>query len=357
MRIAYVSQFSEMVGGGEHSLLDLMANLVKTDKPILLMPIQGALAKKAEQAGIPVCFAPMPKLGLATFFALWTWVKVLKQLKPDLIHANQSRAAFYAGLVGQWLGIPVIFHCRIAEPDGLMDKLLMRLVDMVICNSHAVSHRFENAKFPVHVVYNGLHLEPLVSPDKKQLPEAERLLLFVGRISKEKQVNVLLEVFATLAGDDEALHLAIVGGDDPHDGEYAKELRIWSGSQKWGHRVHWLGSQTNVSAWYAEADLLLLTSQHEGFGRVLVEAMAQQLPVVSFAVGGVPEVFSHEVEGLLVKPNDVQVMAKACRKLLDNDELRASMGENGLKRAQTFTISEHVQHIKQCYQQLLDKEK
>jgi len=353
MRIAYISQFADMVGGGEHSLLDLMTHLPEGYEPQLCAPSEGLLTRKAHEAGIGLSIVPMPKVGLGTLFVLGQWVSTLRSLNPDVIHANQSRAALYAGLAGKWLGIPVIFHCRIANHDGWMDKLLMALVDMIICNSQAVSKRFVTAKVPVQVVYNGIEFAaPVTTQDL--LPDAEKLLLFVGRISEEKQVESLLAIFDVLVSEDASLHLAIVGDDAPDDVEYGQGLRDFSTSQPWAKQVHWLGRQDDVAAWYARADILLLTSKHEGFGRVLVEAMAEQLPVVAFAVGGVPEVFDDGVEGILVRAGDKEGMLNACRTLLAQPELCKLMGKKGLKRAQTFSIAKHVQQIKACYAQLLE---
>lgn len=351
MKVLYVSQHADMVGGGEHSLLDLMANLPEEYEITLITPGQGSFTGKAERYGISVSSLPMPKLGLHSLAAIKPWLDALREMKPDIIHANNSRAAFYAAFAGRWLGIPAIFHCRIAEKDGLMDRILMRLVQAVICNSQAVAKRFSEADQPVHVIYNGIEIKQQLSV-RNPLPEAERLLLFVGRISEEKQVDVALHVFGRLAEDDESLHLAIVGGDAPQGYEYADGLRAWSQQQSWGYRVHWLGQQQDISDWYSSADVLILTSKHEGFGRVLVEAMGHGLPVVAFAVGGVPEVVEDGEQGILIEPNNVGAMVQACQHIFLDEATAKRMAVSGRQRAACFSIQQHVDQICDVYKKL-----
>jgi len=149
------------------------------------------------------------------------------------------------------------------------------------------------------------------------------------------------------------LHFAIVGDDAPQDTVYADVWRGWSKTQAWGNRVHWFGIQQHVAAWYKAADVFILTSKHEGFGRVLVEAMAQSLPVVAFAVGGVPEVFEDGKQGVLVASEDTQGMVKACQMILEHADLSASMGEAGKKRAQFFSTASHVAQVTDVYRKLL----
>jgi len=357
MRIVYVSQFPNMVGGGEHSLLDLMCYLPKNIEPILITPSSGMFPDKAGKCDIQHETLPMPQLTKAKFSVFSQWRKALKALNPDVIHANNSRAAFYAGVAAKSLGIPVIFHCRISESDGLMDKILMRLVNTVICNSQAVAARFVDFNVPIHVIYNGIHLQPmpnLINP----LPSAQRYMLFAGRLTEEKQVEHALQVFAELTQHDKALNFVIVGSSGTEgDLAYVQRLKDWASQQPWAARVHWLGYCDNIEKWYVHAALFILTSRHEGFGRVLVEAMAQACPVVAYAVGGVPEVFEDRKQGYLIQPDDIQAMTKACETLLQDENKRVHMGQAGQIHAQQFSIEKHVQQVVEVYNDLTTGQK
>ena len=352
MRVLYVSQFPNMVGGGEHSLLDLMGNLPKSIEPVLATPSEGAFTDKAKKKNIRHVTLPMPPLKQARFSTFSTWRKAIKALAPDMLHANNSRAAFYAGVAGKLLGIPVVFHCRIADTDGLMDKLLQCLVDAVICNSAAVARRFAGFSKPVYVIYNGIAVEPqthLAHP----LANIDKYVLFVGRITPEKQLEHALEVFGALAAQDEGLHFVVVGGAGPEDAGYLQQVKDTFAHEAWFNRVHWLGFCHDVTQWYVHASALILTSKHEGFGRVLVEAMAQATPVVAYAVGGVPEVFTDGVEGFLISPDDKQGMMNACLNIIHDEDLQHRLGKAGQKRAMQFSMQKHVAQVIDVYTSLI----
>ncbi len=354
MRIAYVSQFPNMVGGGEHSLLDLMCHVPSSVEPVFITPSEGELTEQAKACGIKHVSLPMLKLVQFKPSILQAWVKALQVIKPDVIHANNSRAAFYAGLAGRKLHIPVVFHCRIAQPDALMDGILKRLVGTVICNSQSVAARFQSYAKPVHVIYNGLNVTSLPNL-ANPLPSADKYMLFVGRITPEKQLEHALKVFADLAAQDEGLHFVVLGEAGPDDNGYMQGIKDECKQHAWCDRVHFLGYHDDVTPWYAHAQYLILTSKHEGFGRVLVEAMSQACPVVTYAVGGVPEVFEDGEQGFLIAPNDVQAMSQACKRLLEDKSLNTSMGQAGVKHAQNFSIETHVSQVVSVYQGLVSE--
>jgi len=354
MRVVYLSQFPNMVGGGEYSLLDLMGNLPKSIEPVLVTPSEGVFTDKAKKKNIRHVTLPMPPLKQARFSTFSAWRKAIKALKPDVLHANNSRAAFYAGVAGKQLGIPVIFHCRVSDHDGFMDTLLQRLVDVIICNSEAVAGRFVDFPKPSHVIYNGLTITPFPNLPNP-LPSADKYVLFVGRITSEKQLEHALEVFGALASQDTDLHFVIVGGAGPEDEGYLQQVKDTNANETWFNRVHWLGFCHDVTKWYVHASLLVLTSKHEGFGRVLVEAMAQATPVVAYAVGGVPEVFDDGVEGYLISPDDKQGMIKACSNIIHDEDLRHRLGQAGQQRAKQFSIDKHIAQMTAVYEDLTEE--
>ncbi|MES0371596.1 MAG: glycosyltransferase family 4 protein [Mariprofundaceae bacterium] len=353
MRVAYVSQFASVVGGGEHSLMELITHLPDSIQPVLVVPEAGELSRKAEAAGIAVHYLPMPKIGFRSIPALWQWRSWLKRESFEIVHANQSRAAFYAGCAGLGRKTKTVFHCRIAERDRRLDGILMRLSDAIVCNSRAVSERFEAFTGKLQVIYNGVSSQQESVDNSEPLPEGIRLLLFVGRLSAEKQPQLALKLFEQLAGKFDDLHLALVGGDDPYNPEFSKSIRESVSHSTFASRIHLPGAVDSVAAWYHQAELLILTSTHEGFGRVLVEAMAEGVVPIAFSVGGVPEVVEDGVQGLLVGPDDTAHMGRCVEQLLQDKPLRLQMAEKGKVRALRFSIQQHVDQVCGVYNKLL----
>jgi len=352
-KVAYVSQFANIVGGGEHSLMELITHLPDSIHPVLVVPEEGELSRKVEAEGIPVHYLPMPKIGFKSVPALWQWRSWLKRESFEIVHANQSRAAFYAGCAGLGMKIKTVFHCRIAEKDPRLDGILMRLSDAIVCNSRAVAERFKDFAGKLQVIYNGVTRPEGDAEGGGPLPEGQRLMLFVGRLSAEKQPQLALQLFEKLAGKYDDLHLALVGGDDPHDPVFSESLRESISNSPFASRIYVPGAVDSVAAWYRQADVLVLTSRHEGFGRVLVEAMASGVVPVAFSTGGVPEVVEDGVQGLLVTPNDIAQMGQRVQQLLQDDSLRSKMAEQGKLRAALFSIDAHVASIGQLYREML----
>lgn len=350
--IAFISQFHDFVGGGEHSLFDLMRHLPDRWKPLLVTPEAGPLSAKAAMSGIEVTHLPMPKLGLAALPALWRWSRWLRLARPSLLHANNSRAAVYAGIVGRLHGVPMLFHCRIAERDVRLDGLIARLASRIICNSRAVAVRFADVSKKVSVIYNGI---PALDPEPRDKPwGAARVLLFAGRLSSEKQPEVAVRVFAALAEKFPDLHLAMAGGDDPLQPEFSERIRQDARALPCADRIHWLGQCESMGQWYAAADLLIVPSLHEGFGRVIVEAMGCGVPVAAFAVGGIPEVLQDRRQGRLVDAGDEAALAEAVRNLLVDDAAREAMGAAGRVRAREFSAEMHAEKVAGLYALMLE---
>ena len=153
-----------MIGGGEHSFIDLLYHMSSEWKSIALVPKTGELALKLQKKKIETQLIPLPSLRPWFIFeilsSLCGYLNVCKKYRPKLIYANGSRAAFYGDIIGRILGLPVVWHCRIAESDHYLDFILTRLCNHIIVNSHATAKRFnKNFVKKVSVVYNGLDLE------------------------------------------------------------------------------------------------------------------------------------------------------------------------------------------------------
>jgi len=170
---------------------------------------------------------------------------------------------------------------------------------------------------------------PNPAPEVPHLPRREelraelgldgRLLAFAGRLGPQKSLDVALEAVAAVPG----VTLAIAGdGPDRADLErHAQELGL-------GERARFLGGlpRDRVLRLFRAADAALLSSSWENFPHTVVEALAVGTPVVSTAVGGVPEVVADGENGLLVPPGDPAALAAALARLLDDDALRERLG-------------------------------
>jgi glycosyltransferase involved in cell wall biosynthesis len=153
---------------------------------------------------------------------------------------------------------------------------------------------------------------------------------------------------AVLEGEPRALLL--LAGDGPDEGA----LTAQAAALGLGRSVRFLGFRQDVPSLLACAEVLVLPSLNEGFGMVLVEAMAMGKPVVASAVGGVPEVVLDGQAGLLIPPADPRALAAAILRLLADPRAARRMGEAGRERArESFSRKAFLQAHRDLYGELL----
>jgi glycosyltransferase involved in cell wall biosynthesis len=358
MRLAFVTHHADQVGGGELSLLQLVQALRDRGVELSLgVPIEGWCSRQARVAGIPTVLLPMPAIGgWASLKALGAWHRYFHQQRCDVLHANTSRAAFYAGLTGRRLGIPVVFHCRVAERDWRLDWLIARLAARIVANSRATSQRFlPRFASKVKTIYNGIELPADAggTADRPLEIGEGRVVLCVARVSRWKRHDLVLDAFALLTETMPDVQLAMLGGSDPFDPAWMEELEKRSAAMPCGERIHWLGQREDMANWYRAADALVLASREESFGRVVVEAMASGVPVVAANAGGPSEIIEHGVSGILVDTDTPAAWADALRRVLAHGSLRERLIDQGRRRAADFSLERHVEAVMGVYREIL----
>lgn len=347
-----------MLGGGEHSFLDLLSHLRHVWEPIAFVPCEGELKAKLRENGIEAHVIRLPSIRPWFIHNILTCLRsyfiICQKYHPDLIYANGSRAAFYSGLVGKLLGLPVIWHCRIADRDPYLDFFLTRLSTSIVVNSKATANRFRVPfRSKVRIVYNGIDINWFQSENVRKpdlIQEDWKVILKVARVSRWKRHDLAISAFEEVARLDPKVRLVCVGAKDRLEPEWWDSLQERTGKSPFSNRIHWIGHVDDVRPWYRAASILVLASANEPFGRVLVEAMACGVPVVATRSGGVPEIVSDRQDGFLVSPGNVKEMAYAMEKILKDRALRKQFAQSAQKRAEAFSLSAHVENMVQIFE-------
>ena len=189
----------------------------------------------------------------------------------------------------------------------------------------------------IHVIYNAVESLPPNLPDRQATRQrfgisAEgSLIITVGRLVKWKGIAELIQAVASL---DETVNLLILG-DGPEKNtltEFAEQLRVT-------HRVRFGGKTERESALAAmrAADLFVLNTRYEGFSHVLLEAMAVGAPVITTDVCGNPELVTHEQNGLLVAPGDLEALRAQIQRVLTQPAFRQSLIDAGRETIHNLT--------------------
>ena len=358
-KVLAISNRADLVGGGEHSFLELISTLPAHWESLVVLPARGDLSQICDRNKIKYTIIALPRIrphyGIWNFKAVIDFCRQIRKLKPGLVYANGSRAAFYGGIAGRLCGVPSIFHCRIADRDPAFDTVLGLLNQRIIANSRATAARFSKwFRHKTTVVYNGLNLEWLNTGDQSaeiKCGDDAKVVLVAARLSRWKRHDLAIDAFNRI-GAHGNIHLVCVGGVDSEDPEWADELRRLSAKSKFGDRIHWVGNVSDIRPWYKLADVLLLPSENEPFGRVIVEAMAHGIPIVATNGGGVPELIREGEEGGLVDMGNTKEMAAKLMLLLHDAEQREKISIAAKKRAESFSLKKHVARMDQIFKRI-----
>jgi glycosyltransferase involved in cell wall biosynthesis len=295
-------------------------------------------------------------------------VAYLMRRHPDVVETHDFKSHFlmrfirarYQGPRFKWLA----FHHGYTKMSWKvrayqqLDRVSLRAADRVVtlCQPFVTDliHRGV-AHDRINVIANAVDLRP-----KPQAAEAAQLrrslgihaddivIVAVGRLSLEKGLYELLEVFRRLQASERAdnVRLLLVG-----DGGEATKLRAQA--RIFGDRVIFAGHQSEPWPFFCIADVFALPSHTEGSPLVLFEAMSASLPIVASAVGGIPEVVRDKESALLVPPLDVERLYHAIFSVVTDANLRRSLGQAAFVAVNRFTPDQYCQNLFGIYSKLL----
>jgi len=267
---------------------------------------------------------------------------VLRHVRPDVVHTHLSvlRYVLPAVLRRQ---VPVVVHTlhNMAEHETdafgrLVNRLAFRRAVLAVAISQQVAASFRRL-YGLNcsaVVPNGIPVDDYSSyrheRDRWRQQEGfardDVLFTCVGRLETQKNPLLLVKAFAEL--NQPRAHLVLLGA-----GDLQGALVDYVRSRGLERQVHLLGKRNEVAVCLAASDIFVLASNWEGNPLAVMEGMAAGLPVISTAVGGVPELVEPGKSGVLVAPADCSALTQAMAYLFDGPERRKAMGMNAHARA------------------------
>jgi len=268
--------------------------------------------------------------GHLDLWSMWRIRRLIQQHRAEVVQTYMSRATDLTRLPGASHAV------HIARLGGFYKLKYFRHADYWVGNTrgicdYLVSHGLPSNKvfFISNFVDEGRVVEEeerLVLRHSLSLPEDARIVLALGRFTRKKGFDVLLEALARAPAEvgQRPVHLVLLG-----DGDNAEALRRQADQLGLADRVHWTGWQTDPVPFFALADVFVCPSRHEPLGNVILEAWSHGVPVVSTATDGGQELIRPGVDGLLVPVEDAQAMAGTLRELLVDDRLRSSLAQEG----------------------------
>jgi glycosyltransferase involved in cell wall biosynthesis len=235
---------------------------------------------------------------------------------------------------------------KAAKNDRRYSKVL---VASEYVREQAVHAGFKTSQIEVLPYY----AEPPLNDTAPLLPGPEKIILATGRLVREKGIDKLLYAVSYIAKRQD-WKLAIDG-----EGPDLKRLKALTSRLGLNENVLWLGwlPSDKHLALFKQASVVVVPSVWpEPFGLVGIEAMRSAKPVIAFNVGGIPGWLENGKTGFLIEPYDLQKMAEKIELLLENNELRCELGEQGFKTAGAFfTPDRHVSKLLSFYQSLIQQ--
>ena len=257
----------------------------------------------------------------------------LRQLQPDGTIGVMTYANCLLALAGPVGGVRIGSErnypprMRIGRAWIAVRRAVYRRLDVVVAQTRETADwLLKNVPVrAVEVIPNPvIHPLPVgtpVRPPQHTVPEGRRLLVGIGRLHPQKRFDRLIDAFAAIAGRHPEWDLAILG-----EGPLRAELEARIAAAELTDRIHLVGQTGNLADWFGRADLFALTSDHEGFPNVLLEALAHGLPAVSVdCMTGPRQILRDGTDGLLVPEGDPAALAQALDRVMGDDALRARL--------------------------------
>lgn len=299
---------------------------------------------------MPVLRKMAPFSDMAMLFRL-VWFFLRERF--DLVHSFSPKAGLLAIVAAKIAGIPHRVHTYTGQVwstrRGLM-RWMLREADRAIARAatHLLADSVSQREFlGRHGVVSADRCEVLgwgsvsgvdvrrFRPDPEararvraelNIPLDATVVLFLGRVTREKGIPELVDAFSVLAERRVGLYLLIVGPDED-------ELTVSIAACKYGQRVRILGYSRRPEHYVAASDVLALPSHREGFGTVILEAAAAGVPTVAARIYGVTDAVVDGQTGLLHKPGDVRDLVERLARVVDDADFRARLGACARERA------------------------
>ncbi|MFG0253511.1 MAG: glycosyltransferase family 4 protein [Rhodopirellula sp. JB053] len=383
-RVLFVDQTGQL-GGAELCLYDLVTRRNGDDRVVLfqdgpfrellagggvsaeVLPISSRAATLRKDSGVA------QKLSAVRGMASLIQRVASRAREYDAIYANTPKAFIVSAIAGKIARRPTIYHLHdILSTDHfsgsnlrLLTTFANRLSKHVIANSEATAAAFADAggdSRKVTVIYNGLDISQFdVVEDEGRLSRAHLvaslnnknndnsslpitgdtpLVAVFGRLSPWKGQHIAIEAIAKTP----TAHLLLVGDAMFGESEYVEQLHIAAERPETKGRVHFLGFRDEIATLMRAVDVVVhCSTAPEPFGRVVVEGLLSQTPVIAANAGGAAEIVRHEQTGLLTTPGDSDALARSITRLLSDPELARAFADAGYQdAAKRFRIEDRL---------------
>lgn len=324
--------------------------------------------EKVRTISVPMARKIAPFSDLKSLFEL---IRVFRKERPDMVHSITPKAGLLSMMAAKWTRVPVRIHTftgLIFPYEKGWKRRLLRMTDRLTasCATHVIPEgvgirddliRFKVTRKPLRVLGNGnvrgIDLSHYVRTEKLSrsaaalrkyynIPEDGFAFIFVGRLDRDKGIDELVQAFRRLEKEDPAVHLFLVGAEEPEGRSIQDETKEIIARDNHIHLSD--GWQADVRPWYAAADALVHPSRREGFPNVVIEAGAMGLASIVTDINGSREIISDGRNGTIVPAQDPEALYAAMKDFLEHPEKVQEMAA----AARDLSKRYEQKYVRQC---------
>ena len=342
------------LGGAETMCETLTYELIKKGHEVIILSmftIKTPITERMEKAKVDIRY--LDKKGGFDFSMFSKISKIIIEEKPDVVHSHHA-ALKYIAPVAYKRKVKKIVHTvhSIAQKEsGIFSRVLNKfffkhygVVPVALSElvKETVVETYKMQPKDVPYIYNGVDLS-MCTPKKEYETHGAVKIFHIGSFYQPKNHIGLIRAFhkVWLKYPQCQLHLIGEGVEQKHIQKYVQD----NGLEK---SVFFLGAQSNVFDLIKDADVFTLPSNYEGIPMSLIEAMGTALPIVATGVGGIPDMIQNEVSGLIVEVDDDRI-AEGLFRLVENEGLRKTLGQNALTEADRFSSKKMAEKYLEVY--------
>jgi glycogen synthase len=293
--------------------------------------------------------------------------------QPDIVHLHSVELWWVADVIRKEARAPLVYtvhSLQLAEYEigGQLSGLELwpsqreaitsatRVIVVSQSERRLLDRACPEADAKIRVVGNGIDDATTTEEPDWRVAGEEVEVLYVGRFAERKGVRELLQAIPTVLAASDNVRFVLIGGYRHATGAAMAADWLPPALRSLRTRVHFTGwlAPHEVDTWYRKADILVVPSRYEPQGMVVLEGMMHELPIAASAVGGPSEILVHEETGLLFEPRNVEALANAILRLVNDPPLRQRLGSAAAKEVRKRWLwSQIIARDRDVYEEVL----
>jgi len=347
------------VGGVETGTVDLCKYLVRLGHKAVVVSAGGPLVREVEASGAKHYTLPVHKKSVLSIFKLIPQLaQIIKNEEIEVVHARSRVPAWVAFFACRRTRTVFITTCHGYYKKHFFSFVMGWAKRVIVLSNVIARHMIEDFGVPherIRFVPRSVDLERFKYLDPQAKRKDDFNVGIIGRITPLKGHLHFIKAMARISRQVPRLKIWIVGDAPASKEAYKEEVQVLTRRLGLWHCTEFLGTQRDIPGILAHLDLVVLaTTTHEAFGRVVVEAQAAGVPVVATKVGGVIDVIEDGANGLLVPPADPKAIADAVMRIFKDTGLARALAENAYAKVkEQYNVELMVKNTLDVYRDAL----